>query len=45
MTSPMSEFYEILQFLATTSVKKNDETFDFYFEYLLWLDLPILKFW
>ena len=35
MTSSISYFYVILQFLATTSVKKNVETFDFYFEYLL----------
>ena len=44
MTSSMSNFYVILQFLATTSVKKNVETLVFHLEYVLGEDLSICKF-
>ena len=36
ITSSMSAFYVILQFLATASLKKNIEAFDFHLEYVSW---------
>ena len=36
MTSSMSDFFVILQFLATASVVKFVETLDFHIEYVFW---------
>ena len=36
ITSLMSAFYVILQFLATASLKKNVEALDFHLEYVSW---------
>ena len=36
MTSSMSDFFVILQFLATESVIKFVETLDFHIKYLFW---------
>ena len=36
MTSSMSDFYVLLEFLDTASVEKGVETFDFQLEFVLW---------
>lgn len=41
ITSSMSAFYVILQFLATASLKKNVEALDFHLEYVSWQDMQI----
>ena len=45
VTSSVSDFYVILQYLANASVMKFVETLDFHIEYVIWQDLQLYQVW